>query len=127
MEWMILPFKRYFDFKGRSRRKEYWMYTLFVVIVSIVLSFVDAALGLGGSASGDTDAAEATTNLTPSSFPNSASILRSSVYWTSPRRLASHSRTRLMRTHVDQENVAADHLQNVIFPLVLAHHRASFV
>lgn len=55
MEWMILPFKRYFDFKGRSRRKEYWLYTLFIVIVSIVLSIVDVALGLGGSASGDAD------------------------------------------------------------------------
>ncbi|RSY88728.1 DUF805 domain-containing protein [Sphingomonas koreensis] len=55
MEWMILPFKRYFDFKGRSRRKEYWMYTLFVVIVSFVLAFLDSMLGLGGSATGDAD------------------------------------------------------------------------
>lgn len=55
MEWMILPFKRYFDFKGRSRRKEYWMYTLFVFLVSIVLSIVDSILGLGGSAAGETD------------------------------------------------------------------------
>lgn len=55
MEWMILPFKRYFDFKGRSRRKEYWMYTLFVVIVSFVLTFLDSMLGLGGSATGDAD------------------------------------------------------------------------
>lgn len=56
MNWMILPLKRYFDFKGRSRRKEYWMYTLFIIIVSVVLSFVDAALGLGGSATSDTTA-----------------------------------------------------------------------
>lgn len=55
MEWMILPFKRYFDFKGRSRRKEYWMYTLFIVIVSIVLTFLDTMLGLGGSTTGDAD------------------------------------------------------------------------
>lgn len=55
MEWMILPFKRYFDFKGRSRRKEYWMYTLFVIIVSIVLSIIDSILGLGGSMSGESD------------------------------------------------------------------------
>ena len=26
MEWMILPFKRYVDFEGRSRRKEFWMF-----------------------------------------------------------------------------------------------------
>lgn len=55
MEWMILPFKRFFDFKGRSRRKEYWMYVLFVLIVYIVLMFVDSALGLGGSATGRAD------------------------------------------------------------------------
>lgn len=28
MEWMLLPLKRYADFSGRSRRKEYWMFTL---------------------------------------------------------------------------------------------------
>ena len=48
MEWMILPFKRYVQFSGRSRRKEYWMYILFIVIVSLVLSILDGALGLGG-------------------------------------------------------------------------------
>ncbi|WP_066664570.1 DUF805 domain-containing protein [Sphingomonas sp. CCH9-H8] len=53
MEWMILPLKRYFDFSGRSRRKEYWMYTLFLVIVSIVLAILDNALGLDGSATAD--------------------------------------------------------------------------
>jgi uncharacterized membrane protein YhaH (DUF805 family) len=57
MNWMILPLKRYFDFKGRSRRKEYWMYTLFVIIVSFVLSILDAALGLGGTATTDTQTA----------------------------------------------------------------------
>lgn len=55
MEWMILPLKRYFDFKGRSRRKEYWMYTLFVFLVTIVLTILDDVLGLGGSVTGETD------------------------------------------------------------------------
>lgn len=36
MEWMLLPYKRYFDFSGRSRRKEYWMFFLFVFIVEAV-------------------------------------------------------------------------------------------
>lgn len=49
MEWMILPFKKYAQFSGRSRRKEFWMYILFVFLVTIALSIVDAALGLGGS------------------------------------------------------------------------------
>ena len=37
MEWMFLPYKRYADFSGRSRRKEYWMFTLFILIVYVVL------------------------------------------------------------------------------------------
>jgi len=40
MEWMILPFKRYADFKGRSRRKEYWMFILFYWIVTIALGAI---------------------------------------------------------------------------------------
>jgi uncharacterized membrane protein YhaH (DUF805 family) len=48
MEWMILPFKRYAEFSGRSRRMEYWMFTLLNVIVMGVLVFV--VLGAGGAA-----------------------------------------------------------------------------
>lgn len=33
MEWMLMPYKRYFDFSGRSRRKEYWMFVLLFIIV----------------------------------------------------------------------------------------------
>lgn len=36
MEWMLMPYKRYFDFSGRSRRKEYWMFVLLFVIVYAV-------------------------------------------------------------------------------------------
>lgn len=53
MEWMTLPLKRYFDFKGRSRRKEFWMWVLGVIGASIVLSIVDSVLGLGGRSSAD--------------------------------------------------------------------------
>ena len=48
MEWMILPLRKYFQFSGRSRRKEYWMWTLFVFVMGFVLGFVDTMLGLGG-------------------------------------------------------------------------------
>lgn len=37
MDWMLLPLKRYADFQGRSRRMEYWMFTLGILIVEIVL------------------------------------------------------------------------------------------
>ena len=38
MHWMILPFRRYFDFEGRSRRMEYWMFVLFNIFVFAVLA-----------------------------------------------------------------------------------------
>ncbi len=38
MEWMILPFKRYADFQGRSRRMEFWMFQLLNAIVALVLA-----------------------------------------------------------------------------------------
>ena len=52
MEWMMMPLKRYADFSGRSRRKEYWMYILGVLIVAIVLSIVEGILGLSGMVGG---------------------------------------------------------------------------
>lgn len=36
MEWMLMPYKRYAEFSGRSRRKEYWMFVLLFVIVYAV-------------------------------------------------------------------------------------------
>lgn len=52
MEWMTLPLKRYADFQGRSRRKEYWMFTLFIFIVAVVLGIVEGILGLSGMVGG---------------------------------------------------------------------------
>ena len=48
MEWMMMPLQRYADFSGRSRRKEYWMFILGVVIVAVVLGFIESAAGLSG-------------------------------------------------------------------------------
>jgi uncharacterized membrane protein YhaH (DUF805 family) len=47
MEWMIMPLKRYIDFSGRSQRKEFWMFVLLQVILLVIASFVDVALGYG--------------------------------------------------------------------------------
>ncbi|MEL6487506.1 MAG: DUF805 domain-containing protein [Pseudomonadota bacterium] len=57
MEWMILPFKRYAEFDGRSRRMEFWMWQLLNIVVAAVLAgpfivaFVtaDALADAGGS------------------------------------------------------------------------------
>lgn len=49
MEWMLLPLKRYAQFSGRARPKEFWMFFLFLIICIFLLSFVEAALGLSTS------------------------------------------------------------------------------
>lgn len=35
MKWMLLPLRRYADFRGRSRRREYWWFILLVVLVIV--------------------------------------------------------------------------------------------
>lgn len=37
-------FIRYFDFRTRSSRSEYWWFTLFVILVSIVAAIIDMTL-----------------------------------------------------------------------------------
>lgn len=44
MEWFLKVVKS-FSFDGRARRKEYWMFTLFAVIISIVLGILDGVFG----------------------------------------------------------------------------------
>lgn len=44
MNWYLQGFKRSFDFGGRSRRKEYWYFTLFSVIVTLILAVSDSLL-----------------------------------------------------------------------------------
>lgn len=45
MNWYIEVLKKYAVFDGRSRRKEYWFFTLFNMIAYIGLIFVDVAIG----------------------------------------------------------------------------------
>jgi uncharacterized membrane protein YhaH (DUF805 family) len=48
MQWYIKVLKNYVNFTGRARRQEYWMFTLFSVIISLVLSFVESMVGAPG-------------------------------------------------------------------------------
>ena len=58
MEWMFLPYKRYADFTGRSRRMEYWMFALFYTLVLLVgFVAVIATSGPSYDAAGEGDAA----------------------------------------------------------------------
>jgi uncharacterized membrane protein YhaH (DUF805 family) len=47
MNWYLDVIKnKYAQFDGRARRKEYWMFFLFNVIISIVLSVIDSMVGM---------------------------------------------------------------------------------
>jgi uncharacterized membrane protein YhaH (DUF805 family) len=37
LEWMLMPLKRYAEFSGRSRRKEFWSFFLLNLVVTAVL------------------------------------------------------------------------------------------
>jgi len=59
MHWMILPLKRYAEFTGRSRRKEFWMFVLLQVLVVGTLAILSAATGGSLAALGEGEAASA--------------------------------------------------------------------
>jgi uncharacterized membrane protein YhaH (DUF805 family) len=40
MNWMLMPYRRYAEFDGRSRRREYWSFMLFYWLVIIALDVV---------------------------------------------------------------------------------------
>jgi uncharacterized membrane protein YhaH (DUF805 family) len=50
MNWYLQALKKYTVFTGRARRKEYWMFVLFNIIISAVLSIVDYLTGTYNSA-----------------------------------------------------------------------------
>lgn len=45
MEYFLSALKKYADFSGRARRKEYWMFILFYFIIYITLAIVDSLIG----------------------------------------------------------------------------------
>lgn len=48
MNWYLDVLKKYAVFEGRARRKEYWMFVLFNVIIAIGLGIIEGVLGLSG-------------------------------------------------------------------------------
>lgn len=45
MSWYIKVLKKYAEFNGRARRKEYWMFTLINVIISFGIVFIGVIFG----------------------------------------------------------------------------------
>ena len=56
MEYMFMPLKRYADFSGRSRRKEYWMFVLFLMAVNLLLYTFALAGAVSAASSGQAGA-----------------------------------------------------------------------
>ncbi|MEM1433855.1 MAG: DUF805 domain-containing protein [Pseudomonadota bacterium] len=52
MSWYLEVLKKYAVFSGRARRKEYWFFFLFNLLVTIVLAFIDIATGAFSEAAG---------------------------------------------------------------------------
>ena len=52
MNWYLDVLKKYAVFNGRARRKEYWMFILFYFIIAVVLSIIEAFVGIVGVLSG---------------------------------------------------------------------------
>ncbi len=48
MNWYLEALKKYATFSGRARRKEYWMFFLINISISIILSLSPIAIGAVG-------------------------------------------------------------------------------
>ena len=46
MNWYLEVLKKYAVFSGRARRKEYWFFVLFNIIIALALTFIDFSTGL---------------------------------------------------------------------------------
>lgn len=47
MDWYVGVLKKYVDFTGRARRKEYWMFVLINFLIALAIGIVDAMIGWG--------------------------------------------------------------------------------
>jgi uncharacterized membrane protein YhaH (DUF805 family) len=52
MQWYTDVIKKYVEFSGRARRKEFWMFVLINAVISIVLSIIDRAIGTSSANGG---------------------------------------------------------------------------
>ena len=46
MNWYLAVLQNYADFGGRARRREYWYYFLFNMLIAMALGFIEGMLGL---------------------------------------------------------------------------------
>ena len=46
MEWYVGALRKYADFSGRARPKEYWMFGLFSFLIVVLLAILESILGI---------------------------------------------------------------------------------
>lgn len=46
MNWYLEVLKKYAEFSGRARRKEYWFFALFNFLIAVALGFIEMSAGL---------------------------------------------------------------------------------
>lgn len=52
MDWYLDVLKKYADFGGRARRKEFWMFVLFNFLATLALGVIDVSAGLASEQTG---------------------------------------------------------------------------
>ncbi len=52
MTWYLAVLKKYAVFQGRARRREFWMFSLWNVVVALVLAVLDVLMGIFSAAAG---------------------------------------------------------------------------
>jgi uncharacterized membrane protein YhaH (DUF805 family) len=45
MNWYLEVLRKYLVFGGRARRKEYWFFVLFNIIIAMILAIIDSTIG----------------------------------------------------------------------------------
>ena len=52
MNWYLAVLKKYAVFSGRARRKEYWMFCLFNIIIGFILGVIEGIAGINSGNNG---------------------------------------------------------------------------
>lgn len=47
LDWSMKCMRKYVDFSGRARRKEYWYFYLFQVLITLAIGIISLMIGLG--------------------------------------------------------------------------------
>ena len=52
MDIYLAVLRKYVEFSGRAKRREYWTFVLINLVISLILSFIDRSLGFASADTG---------------------------------------------------------------------------